>query len=747
MVTKKAKKKTAKKIRKKLVKKTSTKRPRQKKVANKSTGRKPAVPAKPSREVSVKVAAAKGRPMLMWVGKRPLNQVTAFPPQLVERHEAHNILGLVGNQTVEDRRKLFAGLREHWNAESWEGQPSPHGVAVPESGGLLLHGDNLECMAALLAAGYRGKVDLIYIDPPFDSGADYIRKVNLRGAKGGVKLEGEVYSLGEQIQYTDIWANDNYLQFMYERLLLLKELLKPDGFIYMHADAHRCHNLRMLMDEVFGLDAFRNQIAWKRTSAHAGANRYGAVTDFLLFYAMDPKEGTWNQVYQEITQEHKERHYRHEDERGLFALGELTAPGITNGPSGQAWRGFAIRSLGRHWAHSPEKLDRLDADGRIYWPEGGGWPRLKRYWEEHKGRACTDFWDDVDPINMVALEREDYPTQKPEALVGRMIAASCDIGDLVLNCFVGSGTTAAVAQKMGRRWIGCDINKGAIQTTAKRLRGIITEQIAQALAEKKELAATLFGPAQVKPAEPDKPKPCQFGFTVWRVNDYDLQVQHNEAVNIACEHIGVQRTRSDSFFDGIRGKKLVKVVPFDHPLSPVDLEELRRELDARPDEARNITLVCLGIELAARAWVDDWDRLRKGTGAVNRIEVIELRTDPKYGKFLIHEAARAKVKIARNKDRIHVTIEDFISPTIVERLRQQAGVVAPKIDDWRAMVDSVMIDTAYDGKVFNVVLADVPKKKSDLVSGMYDLPAPGDEETTVAVRITDMLGEEVVVIC
>jgi len=247
----------------------------------------------------------------------------------------------------------------------------------------------------------------------------------------------------------------------------------------------------------------------------------------------------------------------------------------------------------------------------------------------------------------------------------------------------------------------------------------------------------------------ESPKPCQFGFAVYRVNDYDLQIQHNEAVNLACEHIGVERTRSDPFFDGTLGKAIVKIIPFGHPLTPLDLEEVKRELEARPDEDRNITLVCLGMELAAKAWIDEWNRMRKGKNAVNRIEAIELRTDPKYGKFMKHEPAAARVKIARKRskgeaDRIVVEVHDFISPTIIERLKQQSELLSPKIDDWRAMVDCIMIDTAYTGDVFNVVLADVPEKKSDLVEGRYELAAP-EAGTTVAVKIVDMLGEEVVV--
>ena len=206
----------------------------------------------------------------------------------------------------------------------------------------------------------------------------------------------------------------------------------------------------------------------------------------------------------------------------------------------------------------------------------------------------------------------------------------------------------------------------------------------------------------------------------------------------------MQRTRSDAFFDGTLGPSLVKIIPFDHPLSPEDLEELRRELDSRPDEDRALTLVCLGIEIAAQAWIEDWNRLRKGKSAINRITVIELRTDSKYGKFIRHEPARARVMVARKNSQLAVDIEDFISPTIIQRLHDQAGVLKPTLDDWRSIVDCVMIDSRYDGKVFNVALSDIPETKTDLVAGSYHLPAP-PPGSTVAVKIIDMLGEEVLV--
>ena len=167
----------------------------------------------------------------------------------------------------------------------------------------------------------------------------------------------------------------------------------------------------------------------------------------------------------------------------------------------------------------------------------------------------------------------------------------------------------------------------------------------------------------------EAPTPAQLGFTTWRVNDYDLQIQHNEAVALACEHIGVQRTRTDAFFDGTVGKALVKITPFDHPLSPLDVAEVQRELDSRPSEDRAVTLVCLGIESAAQVAIADWNRLRKGVRSANRLDVIELRTDAKYGRFLRHMPATAKVKVARTKQTLVVEIQDFLSPSIIERLR------------------------------------------------------------------------------
>ncbi|MCC6441713.1 MAG: site-specific DNA-methyltransferase [Rhodanobacteraceae bacterium] len=590
------------------------------------------------------------------MGKRAPASVQAFPAQWVESYG-----------------------QEPANGAPWEQWPD--GL---RRGGLLYHGDNKEVLAHLLANGFRGQVKLIYIDPPFDSGADYVRKVELRGPKGKVKLDGEDYTLGEQIQYTDIWANDNYLQFMYERLLLMKELMAAEGSIYLHVDWRRSSQLRMIMDEVFGSDNFLNEVVWHFPNKIQGnIKRFATNHNNLLLYAKDKNKFTFHRLEEERDKPIKVNRRYWDAKTGFFAT-------------------------------------ERDENGNVLYTE-------------RKERVVDDVWV-IPAVSSDENTQLDYPTQKPEQLLERALVASSNPNDLILDCFIGSGTTASVAQKLGRRWIGCDINKGAIQTTAKLLQRVMAEQ---AVAGGTPAQGSLLGEGAAL-------SPAQIGFSHWRVNDYDLGIQHNEAVALACEYLGVERLRNYSHFDGLLGKRLVKIIPFGHPLSPMDLEAIRNELDARPDEDRAITLVCLGKELAADAWLAEWNRLRKKKTDPHHIEVIELRNDPKLGGFLQHEKAQARVAVKRKGGKLHVAINDFVSPGILSRLAQQSGVVQPKVADWRAMVDSVMIDTAFDGVVFNVAHADVPARKTDFVVGEYELDAPNGE-ASVAVKITDMLGEEVLV--
>lgn len=365
----------------------------------------------------------------------------------------------------------------------------------------LYYGDNLHVLRDQIAAE---SVDLIYLDPPFNSKRDYNLLFKSPKAPAGA---GEAAFSEAQIEaFKDTWhwtldvaereyeevlkrgssevsemmkalvaflgRNDMtaYLVMMANRLLELRRVLKPTGSVYLHCDPTASHYLKIVLDAVFGKENFRSEIVWKRTGTHSSANRWGPVHDVILFYSRS-KEYRWNQNYAPLDDAHVGRHYRHKDAQGrAYTHGELTAPGTRNGKSGEPWRGFDVTGIGRHWMTTVDKLDALHAEGRIYLPTDGTWPRLIRFLDQSKGRALGDVWSDIPPINMQAAERLGYPTQKPLALLTRIIEASSERGDVVLDPFCGCGTAVHAAQKLRRQWIGIDITCLAISLIEMRLR-------------------------------------------------------------------------------------------------------------------------------------------------------------------------------------------------------------------------------------------------------------------------------------
>lgn len=225
---------------------------------------------------------------------------------------------------------------------------------------------------------------------------------------------------------------------------------------------------------------------------------------------------------------------------------------------------------------------------------------------------------------------------------------------------------------------------------------------------------------------------------VYKVNNYDLNLFKTEAKELAVEHLGIERTKTDRFFDGKLKDRLVKIIDFNHPLTPLDLQTIANEIKKRPKEDRNITVVCLGKELNGDVWLKEWNKKTP----VNKIEAIDLKTDHKNGGFLIQEHAKAKIKVKRDKTKAKITIENFISPTIAKRLDMDMKLFKAKITDFRCMIDYVLIDPDYDGKVFKTIYSDIPAKKDDLITGQYEITIP-KPDSKVAVKIVDMLGEEV----
>ena len=331
----------------------------------------------------------------------------------------------------------------------------------------LIWGDNKLVLASLLQE-FRGAIDLIYIDPPFDVGTDFSLSVPVGDGKETIEKE---QSILEMVAYRDMWGkgHNSYLHMLYERLLICRELLSETGVIYVHIGPNINNLVRSLLTEIFGSSRMLNEIVWKRTHAHSDAKRFGIVHDLILMYANGD-----NHYFETQHRPHDESyiksHYGQIDEDGRrFRLVTLSAAGP--GPA----RKFGDRMIepppGRHWAWGQERIDEGLRTGKIVYARTGQ-PNIKQYLDETKGTVIQSIWDDIPPVNPVSKELLGYATQKPEALLERVIKASCPEGGIVADFFCGSGTTLAAAEKLGRRWIGCDLGRFAIHTSRKRLIGL-----------------------------------------------------------------------------------------------------------------------------------------------------------------------------------------------------------------------------------------------------------------------------------
>jgi DNA modification methylase len=383
----------------------------------------------------------------------------------------------------------------------------------------LYYGDNLDILRRYIKDK---TVALVYLDPPFKSNQNYnvlFKEQNGSRAASQIRAFEDTWTWDQQDErvFAELVTGGGrvadvmqafraflgpcdmlaYLVMMCPRLVELRRAMKPTASIYLHCDPAASHYLKMLMDAVFGPGNFRNEIIWKRTGAHGRAKRWGPVHDTLLFYSISDNY-LWNRIFEDYDQSYVTSFYRLTDEHGHYQLVALDGPGTRQGSCGQPWRNVDPTGKGRHWEVPPdralpgwfvhpdgypqmsvqERLDVLDAAGLIYRPAGGGRvPRYKRYLDVAEGNPVQDIISDVRPISSQAAERLGYPTQKPEALLERIIRASSNEGDLVLDPFCGCGTTVAAAQKLKRRWIGIDITHLAITLMKQRLKDAFGDSV------------------------------------------------------------------------------------------------------------------------------------------------------------------------------------------------------------------------------------------------------------------------------
>lgn len=411
----------------------------------------------------------KGYPELHWTGKRPYTSTQYYPAQLKESY---------GERKDGWMNKIF-----------W--------------------GDNLQVMSHLLK-DYRGKVQLIYIDPPFDSKADYKKKIKVKGQN----VTGDTSSFEEK-QYSDLWTNDEFLQFMYERLILMKELLAEDGSIYVHLDEKRAHYIKVIMDDIFGSDNFRREIIWDITvlsGFKVSAMNWIRGHDVILYYSK-----TGNPIFNKLRQPHTQDYidmFNKVDENGeryMVAHGttRYLKDVLNKGkPYGDVWDDLLSYQVLQKQLKEVRNMEQLD--------------ELLTATKEVQN--ISNVWDNIMSFQQQPTSAENcgYPTQKPESLLERIINASSNPGDLVFDCFMGSGTTPTVAMRLGRKFIGADINLGSIQTTVKRLL---------------ETAKTCG-------------EDCFTGFDFYNVNNYEFFRNPVEAKELILDALGVQKFDSSSVYDG-----------------------------------------------------------------------------------------------------------------------------------------------------------------------------------------------------
>ena len=547
----------------------------------------------------------KGYPELRWTGKRPFKQTQYFPAQLKERY----------------------------------GNPDTNGWMNK-----IFWGDNLQVMSHLLKE-FRGKIDLIYIDPPFDSKADYKKKIELRG-----KTTYNDNNFFEEKQYGDIWTNDEYLQFMYERLILLRQLLSDTGTIYLHCDYRKSAHLKILMDEVFGNSNFINEVIWSYRTSAGGKKEFNKQHDTILVYSK-----TNNYFFNQL----KEKSY--------------------------------TKAKGR----KPGLVDYGSALTEFFEDENG----------VYRWSAMRDVWE-IPYINSQALERTGYPTQKPEVLLETIINASTKKGDLIFDCFMGSGTTQAVAIKLGRRFIGADINLGAVQTTTRRLLNIM--QDINLVSE------------------------YNAGFEVYNVNNYDFFRNPLEARDLLIDALQIQPFDQGNVFNGELDGRKVYILPVNRIATRVDLEPLTSNLPYNTYEkvliddpnaiVDKITLVCMGhepdlkgsfLQMVGKFKID--------------VEIVDILRDKSQLEFKRDSKANIEFKNGL------LIIKSFYPMNLMQKFSLQKEEVDNRIQ----LVDSVFIDYNYDGEVLSPQIQDIPDKKS-VVRGVYEIP---ENHGRIMVKITDSLSE------
>jgi adenine-specific DNA-methyltransferase len=608
----------------------------------------------------------------------------------------------------------------------------------------LIWGDKKYVLPALISE-FAGKVDLIYIDPPFATGQDFTLPVSVNG-EDFVKQP----SMIEVKAYRDTWGVtaderergvtqlDRYLGWFHGTAILFHELLSESGSLYVHLDPGMSHYVKALLDEVFGSDNFRSEVIWKRTHAHSGANRYGPVHDVLLYYGKGAAL-TWNVQRTAYTDEYVEAFFRFADSDGRrYRATILTAPGIRKGASGLPWRGVDPTKAGRHWAipgyvrhllgagkalDVQAALEELDRIGRILWPAKiGGIPTFKQYIDDMEGTEVQDVWTDIPPIGAQSQERLPYPTQKPEALLERIILTSSLPGDLVLDCVCGSGTTAAMAEKTGRRWIAGDLGRFAIHTTRKRLLSI----------------------------------PACRSFVVQNLGKYERQLWQAAEFGEAAQARTVayrrfilaiykaQPIEGYAWLHGVKQGRLVHVGTVDAPVTVGDVKQIAAEFAKAMGSGKDAPTV-KAVDILGWDFAFEMNEIARQTASRGGIdvrfwqiprEVLDKRA-VEQGDVRFFELAALSVDAVPSGKKVILSLRDFLIPhgDVPEEVQRA-------IRDWSQWIDYWAVDWDNKGDTFHNEWQAyrTRKEKSLQKSASHIYESAGTYQ--VVVKVIDILGND-----
>jgi adenine-specific DNA-methyltransferase len=648
-------------------------------------------------------------PELIWDGKHDDAGRKVAPPRIVLPFQTVETV----NESAQERQRTLDFFASERLAE-WRNR--------------LIWGDKKYVLPSLLAE-FSEAVDLIYIDPPFATGADFSLPIKLDTSSFTKEP-----SVIEQKAYRDTWGvsnddrrrgvtpYDRYIRWIYDTVTVLRDLLTEHGSIYVHVGPHVSHLVRMCLDDVFGVGSFRAEIIWKRTGAHGAAKRYAPVHDVILYYSKSDTP-VWNPSFHNYSDEYLTDKYRYSDERGQYRLITLFPDGIRRGATGESWRGIDPTAKGLHWRYPPTRLEELDAAGMIYWgAKGEGLPQLKRYLDEAEGVSLQDIWTDIAPLNSQALERFGYPTQKPVALLERIIQASSSTGDLVLDCVCGSGTTSVAAEKLGRRWIACDLGRFAVHTARKRLLSM----------------------ADVRP------------FVVQNLGKYERQAwQTAEFGESADTRTSKYRSfildlyhatpvAGYSWLHGLKQGRMVHAGTVDAPVTVGDVKqivaEFRKAIGTGEDAPTKQSVDILGWDFAFELnEIARQDAERAGIELrLVRIprEVLDKRA-VEQGDIRFFELAALDVKVTQSARTIKLNVEDFVIP-----LDDVPADIQKAVTHWSQWIDYWAVDWDNKDDTFHNEWQTYRTRDSkDLaLKAAHEYEAPGDYR--VVVKVIDILGND-----